>query len=137
MIRILNVLACVALLGSAIYAYSIKYQTLYRGEQIAKMKREIRTAQDALGMSRAEWAFLTRPERLQPLADKYLDLQPTAVNQIATLAAIPERTQKVDAIGRKLEALGLSEPTNTPAGAGGTATGGATPAAATTPKGTR
>lgn len=114
MIRFLNIVACVALLGSAIYAYSIKYQTLYRAEQIAKMKREIVRTRDELRMQRADWAFLTRPERLQPLADKYLDVQPLAVGQVGTLANLPERTSRVDAIGRKLEALGLAEPTNTP-----------------------
>ena len=125
MIRFLNVAAALALLGSAIYAYSIKYQTLYRAEQIAKMKREIQTTRDGLAMQRAEWAFLTRPERLQPLVDKHLDLQATGVGQIGTLAALPERAQRVDAIGRKLEALGIAEPTNTP--------GSATPS---TPSGT-
>ena len=114
MIRFLNVAACVALLASAVYAYSIKYQTLFRAEQIAKMKRDIAGARDALGMQRAEWAFLTRPERLQPLADKYLDLQQTTASQIGSYASLPERTSRVDAIGRKLESLGLGEPTNTP-----------------------
>ena len=82
MIRFMNVVACVALLASAVYAYSIKYQTVFRAEQIAKMKREIQGARDALAMQRAEWAFLTRPERLQPLAEKHLDLQATTVGQI-------------------------------------------------------
>lgn len=135
MIRILNALACIALIGSAGYAYSIKYQTLYQAEHIAKMKRDIRTARDVIGMSRAEWAFLTRPERLQPLADKHLDLQPTTANQVVSFAAIPEPVQKVDAIGRKLESLGLAEPTNTP---GANAAASTTPVdAATTPKGSR
>lgn len=114
MIRLLNIVACLALIGSAGYAYSIKYQTLFRAEQIAKMKREIASVRDALGMQRAEWSFLTRAERLQPLAEKYLDLQPTAVAQIGSLAILPERRERVDAIGRKLETLGLNEPTNTP-----------------------
>lgn len=114
MIRFLNVIACLALLGSAGYAYTIKYRTLDQSEQIAKMKRAIQTARDGLGMQRAEWAFLTRAERLQPLADKYLGLQQTAVNQIGSIASLPDRTDRVDAIGRKLEALGLGEPTNTP-----------------------
>ena len=126
MIRFFNVVACLALIGSAGYAYSIKYQTLYQSEQIAKMKREIAGVRDALGMQRAEWAFLTRPERLQPLVDKYLDLQQTTAGQFGSLASLPERTQRVDTIGRKLEALGLGEPTNTPQSAAAvTPSGGA------------
>jgi hypothetical protein len=124
-IRFLNIVACGALIGSAVYAYSIKYQTLYRSDQIAKMTREIQQERDGLGMQKAEWEHLVRPERLEPLADKYLDLETTRPNQLVNFAAIPERTAKVDQIGRKLEALGLSEPTNTPAAP--RATAGTTP----------
>ncbi len=65
-------------------------------------------------MLRAEWAHLTRPERIQALADKFLDLQPIALRQIVSADALPERTARTDAIGGKLESLGLAEPTNTP-----------------------
>ena len=114
MIRFLNIAACAALIGSAVYAYSIKYQTLYRSDQIAKLTRQIQQEKDAIGMQKAEWAHLVRPDRLAPLADKYLDLEITHPNQIVTFAALPEPTPKGDSIGRKLEALGLAEPTNTP-----------------------
>lgn len=117
MIRLLNIAACAALIGSAVYAYSIKYQTLYRSDQIAKLTRQIQHERDAVQMQKAEWAHLVRPDRLAPLADKYLDLEKTKPGQIVSFAALPERTLKGDAIGRKLEALGLSEPTNTPGAA--------------------
>lgn len=48
------------------------------------------------------------------MADKFLDLQSPALTQIVRIDALPEKTPKVDTIGRKLEALGLAEPTNTP-----------------------
>ncbi|MFO1116298.1 MAG: hypothetical protein U1E28_11475 [Beijerinckiaceae bacterium] len=131
MIRFLNIAACGALIGSAIYAYTIKYQTLYRSDQIAKLTRQIQQEKDAVGMLKAEWAHLVRPDRLAPLADKYLDLEMTHPHQIVSFAALPDRTQRGDEIGKKLEALGLSEPTNTPAPArtttGATATPSATP----------
>jgi cell division protein FtsL len=114
MIRFLNIAACAALIGSAVYAYSIKYQTLYRSDQIAKLTRQIQHEKDAMGMQKAEWAHLVRPDRLAPLADKYLDLEMTRPNQIVGFAALPERTARGDEIGRKLEALGLAEPTVTP-----------------------
>jgi hypothetical protein len=126
MIKFLNIVACGALIGSAVYAYSIKYQTLYQSDQIAKMTRQIQQERDGLGMQKAEWAHLVRADRLGPLADKYLDLERTRPNQIVTFAAIPERASRVDQIGRKLEALGLAEPTNTPGAA-------RSPAASTTP----
>jgi cell division protein FtsL len=114
MIRILNILAIAALIGSAIYAYTIKYDTIFHAETIVKLQHEIKREEDTIGMLRAEWAHLTRPERIQALADKFLDLQAVALNQIVRADSLPGKAPRVDAIGRKLEALGLGVPTNTP-----------------------
>jgi cell division protein FtsL len=114
MLRYLNVLAIAALVGSAVYAYSIKYETMLFSAQIGKSTRAIEREHDAIGRLRAEWAYLTRPERVQALAERHLDLQPQALAQIVRLSDLPERAAQVDAIGRKLEALGLAEPTATP-----------------------
>jgi cell division protein FtsL len=113
-IRLLNVMAIAALVGSAIYAYTIKYETIFHAEEITKLKYDIKAAHDSIDMLRAEWTHLARPERIESLADKFLDLQPPAVTQIVRIDALPEKAPNVDAIGRKLEALGLAEPTNTP-----------------------
>ena len=132
MIRILNVVAIAALVASAIYAYSTKYRTMFRAETVAGLKAAIKREQDVIGTLRADWANLTRPERVQALADKLLDLQPLALNQIVKIDALPDKAQRGDAIGRKLEDLGLSEPTNTPSDS---ASGSATPSS--TKKGSR
>ncbi|MDB5651866.1 MAG: hypothetical protein JWL62_3386 [Hyphomicrobiales bacterium] len=115
MLRYLNVLAIALLVGSALYAYSIKYETILFSEQIVKVQHSIEREHDRIGILRAEWAYLTRPERLQALAEKHLDLQQLGTDQIVRSSAqLPDQPPKVDTIGRKLEALGLSEPTNTP-----------------------
>ena len=114
MIRILNFIAIAALLGSAIYAYSIKYQTIFHAEQVASLKAEIKKEQDQIGLLRADWGHLTRPERVQALADKLMTLQPLALNQIVQVGQLPDKGEQVDTIGHKLEDLGLSEPTTTP-----------------------
>ena len=114
MVRMLNIFAIAALIGSAIYAYTIKYETIFHAETIMKLQHQIKGEQDKIGMLRAEWAHLTRPERVQALADKFLDLQTIALNQIVGTESLPGKAPKVDAIGRKLEALGLVEPANTP-----------------------
>jgi cell division protein FtsL len=114
MIRVLNILAVLALVGAAIYAYSIKYATVFSAEEIVKLKHEIEKKQDRIGMLRAEWAYLVRPERIQALADKLLDLAPVGLGRIVKAEALPAKTARVDTIGRKLEELGVLEPTNTP-----------------------
>ena len=115
MIRILNFIAIAALIGSAIYAYSIKYRTMFHAETVASLKSEIKREQDQIGLLRAEWAHLVRPERVQALADKLLDLQPLALAQIVKVDVIPDKSGgHVDAIGRQLAELGLAEPTSTP-----------------------
>ena len=50
MIRFLNIVAAAALIGSAVYAYSIKYQTIYRSDQIAKLTRQIQQLEEDIGM---------------------------------------------------------------------------------------
>lgn len=118
MLRLLNIVAILILIGSAVYVYSIKYQTSFRAEQIVKTKIEIKAERDAIAVLRAEWAFLTRPERLQQLADVYLpDLKPLELTQIVSAQSLPDRSPRVDSIGQKLDALGLSMAATPPAAA--------------------
>jgi cell division protein FtsL len=112
--RILNVFAVLGLVASAVYAYTVKYETILFAEQIIKVKHQISAEQDAIDRLRAEWALLTRPERIQTLAEKNLGLHQLSLDQIVQVADIPQRPPKVDDIGRKLDDLGLGEPTNTP-----------------------
>ena len=112
--RLLHVIAIAALLASAAYVYSVKYQTIYSAEQIVKTRHQIAKEHDAINLLRAEYAHLTRPDRLQALADKQLDMQPLALTQIVKADDLPDAAPKVDSIGRKLESLGLLGDSATP-----------------------
>ena len=114
MIKLLHVIAIGALVSSAFYAYGIKYETTLEAEQLQKIRMKAQRERDAIAVLKAEYQYLTRPDRLQMLADRHLDLQPFAVTQVVRMADIPKRGPKVDAIGRKLEDLGLGLPTETP-----------------------
>jgi cell division protein FtsL len=103
--RFLHVVAIGALIASAAYVYSVKYQTIYASEQIVKTRHLIDKERDAIGVLRAEFAHLIRPDRLQALADGKLDMQPLTLSQIVTADELPEPAAKVDSIGRKLESL--------------------------------
>jgi cell division protein FtsL len=114
MIKLLHVVAIGALVSSALYAYTIKYETTLEAEQLQKLKGKAQRERDAIAVLKAEWQYLNRPDRLQALADRHLDLQPLAINQIVRVSDIPNRGPKVDSIGRKLADLGLGLPTETP-----------------------
>ncbi|KMO27707.1 hypothetical protein VQ02_32700 [Methylobacterium variabile] len=114
MIRLLHLAAIAGLIASAIYAYSIKYDTLYQAEQVAKLKTRLRKERDAIAVLRAEWQLLTRPDRLQAAVDKYLTLEPIGTTHLGRLADLPAKADRGDEIARKLEALGLTA-TATPA----------------------
>ncbi|WP_332684393.1 cell division protein FtsL [Bosea sp. (in: a-proteobacteria)] len=114
MIKLLHVIAIGALVSSALYAYTIKYETTLEAEQLQKLRAKAQRERDAIAVLKAEWQFLNRPNRLQALSDRHLDLQPLAISQIVRLSDIPNRGPKVDSIGRKLEDLGLGLPTETP-----------------------
>ena len=114
MLRLLNVAAIAALIGSAVYAYSIKYETILYAEQILKTKHQIADEQDGIERLRAEWSILTRPDRLAALANQGLGLQKLGLDQIVQPTDLPDPPPKVDSIGRKLDSLGLGEPTATP-----------------------
>ena len=77
MIRLLNLLAVCGLIASAIYAYSTKYDTLYQGGQVSKLKTALHKERQAIAVLRAEWQLLTRPDRLQAAVEKHLAASPT------------------------------------------------------------
>ncbi|MFO1148170.1 MAG: hypothetical protein U1E62_07315 [Alsobacter sp.] len=112
--RFLHIVAILALIGSALYAYRIKYDTIYLGEQLAKRRHQIAREREAIAVLKAEWQLANRPDRIQALSDKVGDLQPGTVQQIVRWQDVPMRAAPVDSIGEKLEALGLAAPTNTP-----------------------
>jgi hypothetical protein len=115
MIRFLHLLAISLLIGSAAYAYSTKYETLYYAETLAKLKTKLQKERETVAIAKAEWAMLTRPDRLQRIVDKHLDLQPMTIAQLARLSDIPNRPSK-DMIahligsGMEPEATGSTSP---------------------------
>jgi cell division protein FtsL len=112
--RLLHLIAIAALIGSAIYVYNIKYETILESEQIVKLRHHINKTDDEINVLRAEYAHLTRPDRIQGLADKLLKMQPVALNQIVRPEDIAEKGGQGDSIGRELQSLGLG-PTSSPA----------------------
>ena len=111
MIRFLTLVAIAALIGSALFAYRVKYDTIYFSEQVAKMKNRINREQDTINTLRAEWQFLNRPDRVQSLTETHTDLVPLAVQRIVRWQDVPARKDQGDPIAAKIEALSNIETT--------------------------
>ena len=134
MIRLLNLIAVLGLIGSAIYAYSIKYDTLYQAGQVSKARTQLQKERQAIAVLRAEWQLLTRPDRLQAAVERYLALEPIGTAHLGRLSDLPARPDRGDEIGRLLAAT--ATPKEKPvAGRGGDeprTTGSITPRTTTT-----
>ena len=116
--RIFHLIAVFVLVGSAVYLYRVKYETIYLSEQVAKLKRDIAREKDAISMLHAEWQQLNSPERLQKLAHANSQLTTLRVHQSAGWAEIPDRSTTVDMIGDKLLSLGEDHPSSPSAHSG-------------------
>nr|WP_282103842.1 hypothetical protein [Methylobacterium sp. 37f] len=130
----LNLIAVLGLIGSAIYAYSIKYDTLYQAGQVSKAQTQLKKERQAIAVLRAEWQLLTRPDRLQAAVDRYLALEPIGTAHLGRLADLPARPDRGDEIGRLLAAT--ATPKEKPVAARGSdeprITGSITPRTTTT-----
>jgi cell division protein FtsL len=113
MIRFLNVMAIAFLVGSAIFAYSVKYETMFRAEKIVQLHEKLQTQNDEIGMLRAEWEHVSRPERIEALANQFLKLQTPALTQIVPANGLPNKGPPQDEIGQKLDSLGFQNASNT------------------------
>lgn len=68
--RTLTWLACVlVVMGLAFWAYRENYRTQAAISHMGQVQREIAGLREDLGVLRAEWAYLNRPERLRDLVD--------------------------------------------------------------------
>ena len=94
MMRFLNVLALVVLIGSAISAYSVKYETILVAEKLKKREGEMQREKERIDILKAEWELLNRPSRLQALAPPEAGMHVLSVRQIARVQDIPQAAKR-------------------------------------------
>lgn len=92
--RFVNVLLVFLMALGAAAVYDMKYEAEAAAERVAALERKVVAEQERISMLKASWSVLTQPGRLQELTDRHgpeLGLVPMDVNQLATLAEIPEK----------------------------------------------
>lgn len=90
-------LAALGVLGLAFWAYKENYRTKASIDQMSVVRNDIAMLRESLGVLRAEWAYLNRPDRLQELVNLNFDrlgLVPFESAQFATLAQIARPAPK-------------------------------------------
>lgn len=75
-------LLVVLLLINIFSLFWVKYHVIKVKKQSQKVQREIVRDLEIVHVLQAEWTYLNQPQRLQYLANKYLNMQTITVTQI-------------------------------------------------------
>lgn len=86
------VLTALAVFGLALWAYQENYATQKVVKDARTLQRDIGAAQVRLGVLRAEWAYLNRPNRLLELSEINFD-------RLGLLPLLAKQFGRVDEVG--------------------------------------
>lgn len=88
---VMYVMAALAVMGLAFWAYQENYAAQQSISRVRSLHAQIGDAHERLGMLRAEWAYLNRPDRLIDLAEINFD-------RLGLLPLSPEAFGEIEAI---------------------------------------
>ena len=78
-----------ATLGTILY--QVKTGIDIRQGKLASLESEISKTKREIAVLEAEWAYLSRPERIMELSDRLLGMRPIEKSRVLTIDAIPMR----------------------------------------------
>ena len=88
---VLYLLTTLIVMGLAFWAYRENYRTQATISEMSNVQRQIGGLREDLGVLRAEWAFLNRPERLRELVNlnfSRLKLVPFTADQFVDVGQV-------------------------------------------------
>lgn len=77
------------IISAAVGLYHVKYAVQDMQAEVAQLEWQIEQERESLHVVAAEWAYLSRPERVQQLSEKHLKLVPIAAQQFVTWESLP------------------------------------------------
>ena len=86
MIRPFTFLCLAAACGSGLFLYTEKHRAELLDRQIARTIHQTEAARQTTSLLQAEWGLLNNPDRLRPMAEKYLNLVPVQPSQWVQLS---------------------------------------------------
>jgi len=85
------ILTAIVLASLGTTLYQVKTGIDERQAELRRLQAEIATTQRDIAVLEAEWAFLSRPDRVMNLSASLLDMEPISQDRILPLEAIPMR----------------------------------------------
>ena len=85
------ILTAIVLASLGTTLYQVKTDIDERQAELRRLQEEIATTQRDIAVLEAEWAFLSRPDRVMNLSASLLDMEPISQDRILPLEAIPMR----------------------------------------------
>lgn len=107
MLRFVTLFVFILLFGVSAGLYHVKYSVDRMERQGLVLKEKIAEEHEAIRILEAEWSSLNRPDRLQKLSSRYLQLAPVQVVQVVNFSQIPDRAaEPVEGLAAKAPAAG-------------------------------
>ena len=72
-------------LGVGFLLFQVKYAVVEIEDKLIVVTRQMKREQENIHILKAEWTHLNEPQRLQKLAEKFLDVVPANVQQMVSL----------------------------------------------------
>ena len=82
MFRLFNAMIVLGLLVASYFIYNLEHATRGGEREIARLEARIEEERESYKLLTAEWSLLTRPDRIQHLAEKHLQLKVLAPEQM-------------------------------------------------------
>ena len=89
----ITILTAVVLASLGTTLYQVKTGIDEKQGELQRLQANIATTQRDIAVLEAEWAFLSRPDRVMNLSTSLLDMKPISRDRILPLDAIPMRLQ--------------------------------------------
>ena len=87
------ILTAVVLASLGTTLYQVKTGIDERQAELRRLQANIVTTKRDISVLEAEWAFLSRPDRVMNLSTSLLDMKPISRDRVLPLDAIPMRLQ--------------------------------------------
>jgi hypothetical protein len=96
MIRPITFICFLLACGSGLYLYQSKHRVQMLDHEIEQTVHATDTLREQTRVLHAEWTLLNDPQRLQALADQFLNLKTVAPGQFTNMAELENRLTRRD-----------------------------------------